>query len=576
MSSSSEFYIFRDARRRTPATQLLAEARTKLLGLPLLVSPDELLFLLLQAGELECGLCDVQDAAASWQLASRLTNVIAHAAVDSDGSACNRRRLESEALPILNQISYSGEVSIGVPEGFAYYALHPLDYADLADRLNLTAASVMVVGIRSIGTTLSAVVAAKLRQSDIPTDRFTVRPTGNPYDRQCEFDTTHLHAIATALGAYAEFLICDEGPGRSGSSLLSVAEALEREGVPQSRITILCSHEPDVRSLCAPDAGRRWRRFRVSVSGMTRRLPAGATKYIGSGEWHRKLIREGQAWPAVWPQMERLRYASSTGQALLTFEGHGSYGAAVRNRNQALASAGFGASYLGQEAGFGRQVIENGRLAEPEDLTPQVLSRMAEYCTWRASEFALSDVDATELETMARVNFEREFEVESEGLLLPMERPTICDSRMMPYEWLLIDGGRWLKLDAAIHGDDHFFPGPCDIAWDLAGIVVEWNLTGSARQFLLDKYRQVSGDDASLRMPHYELAYATFRMAWSSTAGRSVGAGDEADRLLRDHQRYRRWIEAHSTLGIAPWRPQNGNGGSGVSNEPNGIIGYRL
>jgi hypothetical protein len=545
VSSTSEFYIFRDSRRRTSAAELWNELRTKLFDLRSLELPDELLFLLLQAGELECGLCDIQEAALDWQPASRLTDLLAQAAVAFEGSTCDKRRLASAALPILDQIRYSGQVSVSVPEGFAYYALHPLDYADLIDRLNLNTRSALVVGVRSIGTTLSAVVAAKLRTAGVAAQRFTVRPTGHPYDRQCEFDSRQRHAIAIALAANAEFLICDEGPGRSGSSLLSVAEALEREGVSLSRITILCSHNPDVASLCAPDVVRRWGRYRVAASGMTRRLPAEATDYLGSGEWRRKLIPESEPWPAVWPQMERLRYGSCDGRILLTFEGHGSYGAAVRARNEALARAGFGPSYVGQQAGFGRQIMAKGRTAGPADITPQLLSHMAEYCSWRAAEFAVSDADASDLETLTRVNFEREFGFAPECLLLPVERPTICDSRMTPHEWLLTDAGRWLKLDAAIHGDDHFFPGPCDIAWDLAGIVVEWNLSTAAREFLLEKYKEASGDDGARRVRDYELAYATFRMAWSSMAASSVGMGEEADRLCRDYQRYRRWLQTH-------------------------------
>lgn len=528
----------------------MAELSAKLAGLPTRVSPDDPVLLLLLAGELECGLCDVLNDSANWAPAVRLTDLLARVAIVFDGLPCDKGAL-SDALPILDRIRCSGELAIGVPEGFAYYALHPLDYADLVDRLKLSAQSVLVMGVRSIGTTLSAVVAAKFRESGILAERFTVRPTGHPYDRQCEFDSTQRNAIATALGVNAEFLICDEGPGRSGSSLLSVADALEREGVPQTRITILCSHEPNIDSLSAPDSGRRWRRLRLAASGMTRRLPTEATEYLGTGEWRRALLPDEQSWPAVWPQMERLRYGSSQHRILLTFEGYGPYGAAVRRRNQALAIAGFGPAYLGQEAGFGREMIEKGRLAEDGDLAPRLLSHMAGYCAWRASELAVSGADASELETMARVNFERAFQVVPGPILLSIERPTICDSRMMPYQWLLSDDGRCLKLDSAIHGDDHFFPGPCDIAWDLAGIVVEWNLTGPARQFLLDKYQQLSGDDAAHRMPHYEMAYATFRMAWSGMAAGSVSTGKEAERLFRDYQRYRCWIEARSRPAIA-------------------------
>lgn len=546
MSSSSEFYIFRDSRRPVPVAQLVAGVRTKLLRTHSLLSPDKLLFLLLQAGELECGLNDTLDAESTSDIASRLTDVFARSAVAFDRSICDRERLASEALPMLDQLRYSGDIRVGVPEGFAYYALHPLDYADLVERLNLISPCVLVIGVRSIGTTLSAVVAAKLRQSGVAPQRLTVRPTGHPYDRQCELDPRQRSAIAKAVAANTEFLICDEGPGRSGSSLLSVAEALEREGVEQSRITILCSHEPNVGSLCAQDAPRRWGRYRVVASGMTRRLPDQATECMGSAGWRGKFIPEGRPWPAVWPQMERLKYGSSDGQTLLTFEGHGPYGAVVCARNHALARAGFGLSYLGQTAGFGRHVVRNGRLAEAADMSSRLLSHMAEYCAWRAAEFAIDDVESSDLETMARVNFERAFGAAPDGLALPVERPTVCDSRMMPCGWLFTDDRRWLKLDSAIHGDDHFFPGPCDIAWDLAGIVIEWNLSAAARKLLLEKYQEASGDDAAGRLRDYELAYTIFRIAWSSMAAASVGVCEDADRLLCDYQKYRHWLQAHA------------------------------
>ena len=335
------------------------------------------------------------------------------------------------------------------------------------------------------------------------------------------------------------FLICDEGPGRSGSSLLSVAEALEREGVPRSRILILCAYKPDVAALCAPNAAERWSRYRVAAAGMTARLPADAAEYLDAGAWRRKLFIADESVPAVWPQMERLRYGSSDGRTLLTFEGHGPYGATVRRRQQALSDAGLGVPYLGQEAGFGRQEWVKGSAVCASDVCPQLLTHMAEYCAWRGREFAVSDTDVSQLENMARVNYERAFGTAIADLALPVERPTVCDARMMPHDWLRTRDGRWLKLNAAIHGDDHFFPGPCDIAWDLAGVIVEWNLSASAREYLLGEYRKASGDDPSLRIGAYELAYATFRMAWSGMAAASVGDAEEKMRLVRDYTKYR-------------------------------------
>jgi len=544
VASNSEFYIFRDSRRRAPTSELVEELRAELRELAPAVELDKLNSLLLRAGELECGLYDAQAPPAVCAQASRLTDLFATAALarDSSNAACDDRNLLAAALSILERISYPQSLTVSVPEGFAYYAIHPLDYADLVTRLDLKVTSALVVGVRSIGTTLSAVVAASLRTLGVAASRITVRPTGHPYDRVCEFDAAERRAITESLAVKAEFLICDEGPGRSGSSLLSVAEALEQVGAPRSRIRILCSHQPDVSTLCARDGGRRWLSYSASPAGMTQRLPSGAATCLAGGQWRQGLSADRNGWPAVWPQLERLAYSSADGGMLLTFEGHGHYGQAVHARNQALADAGFAPSYLGHRAGFGRQAAVQGRAARRDDLTPQLLTHMAEYCAWRAREFGLDDVGDSALETMARVNFDREFGVEPEGLVLPVARPTICDGRMMSHEWLLTGDGKWLKLDAGIHGDDHFFPGPCDIAWDLAGITVEWNLGASDREFLLAKYQLASGDDASRRMNPYELAYATFRMAWSRMAAASVGIAEEEGRLMRDYRKYREFL----------------------------------
>jgi hypothetical protein len=350
-------------------------------------------------------------------------------------------------------------------------------------------------------------------------------------------------AIARAIENGTQFIVCDEGPGRSGSSLLSVAEALQALDVPKDRILMLCSHEPDVNALCAPDAGQRWLRYRFAATGMTRRLPAAAKEYIGGGDWRRALIAASDGWPAVWPQMERLKYLSGDRQQMLTFEGHGHYGAQVRARNEALSHSGFGTPYFGHQDGFGVHALTTGHSAQRGDLTRELLAHMAAYCAWRAKEFTVPSANCDELEAMTRTNFEREFDYPLEDLELPIETPAICDNRMAPHHWLLSSDGRRLKLDAAIHGDDHFFPGPCDIAWDLAGIIVEWNLDDSARDQLLAEYSGHTGDHVTQRIRGYEIAYATFRLGWSKMAMASVQASDEEGRLARDCRRYRQLLQ---------------------------------
>lgn len=249
-----------------------------------------------------------------------------------------------------------------------------------------------------------------------------------------------------------------------------------------------------------------------------------------------------EPWPAAWPQMERLRYLSRDGRGLLTFTGYGPYGAAASARNRHLSDAGFGAPYLGDEAGFSRHLLPGGRLLRTCDLRPELLARMAEYCAWRAREFSVADADSGELLHMSRINFAREFGREVEGLELAVERAAISDNRMAPHYWLLAPDGKVLKVDAALHGDDHFFPGPCDIAWDLAGIIVEWRLDSAAREFLLERYKRSSGDDPAARIGSYELAYTVFRLAWSRMAAGSVAEVEEQQRLLQDAAQYRDFI----------------------------------
>ncbi len=498
---------------------------------------EGLLPLLLGVGELECGLEDVRSPDAKF--VSSLTDLAAAAALACDcGLPVDGAGLRKTAAIFLPQIAETARLSIARPEGFAYYALHPLDYADLIGQVHINTTDVLVVGVRSIGTTLSAVVTAQLRAMGCGAERTTVRPEGHPYDRRCTFDTRQREQIRRALSGEAQFVICDEGPGRSGSSLLSVAEALEREGVSSHRILLLCAHQPDVSTLCAVDAARRWSRYRVQASGSTRRLPADAEEDIGGGGWRAKFLEDEELWPAAWTQMEPRKYLSRDGKRLWKFEGHGQFGEQVRARQEALSGSGFGALYCGPIQGFGCSVVQPGRAGRRNDLSPELLGRIAEYCAWRARAFGRSAADPTDLEEATRVNYERAFGVSLE-ISLPIERPVVADGRMQPHEWFCTQEGRWLKLDGVTHGDDHFFPGPCDIAWDLAGVAIEWQLDALSREYFLSNYTRLSGDNVIPRIDNYEAAYAIFRLGWCSMAAASMHGSPDEERLLRDELRYR-------------------------------------
>ena len=165
----------------------------------------------------------------------------------------------------------------------------------------------------------------------------------------------------------------------------------------------------------------------------------------------------------------------------------------------------------------------------PEDLTESVVARMAAYCAFRLQNFCVEAPHLDALQQMAEHNFtELRFEIPAK---LALERPVLPDARMQPHEWLLTSSGQVLKTDSGGHGDDHFFPGVTDIAWDLAGAIVEWKMEAEQAATFLDMYRSASGDNATPRITEFIKAYAVFRCAYCMMAANATQNTDEQSRL---------------------------------------------
>jgi len=535
MNSDCKYFVFREGRRTLPAEQLLGGLRGSLLR-----AADENGWVdaLLRAGELECGLEDAGDAEAS-RIAA-VTDACAQKLVSWSYSA---RPELMNSLPL----RLAGELTVSTPEGFAYYALHPRQYAEVVVGELQNA---LVVGIRSIGTALSAMTTAALKRRGAWVKRFTVRPTGHPFDREVKWNVAHLQAICSGIIHDATFVIVDEGPGLSGSSFLSVAEALLKAGVARDKILLVPSHEADLGSLRAADGARRWQQFR-SVSVGEGRYPEG--EWLGGGEWRRRFGGDSREWPGAWTSLERAKFLA--GDVFWKFEGLGPYGAKARTAAKAVGEAGFGPRVVDDQHGYTGYEFVPGRAATREDLSAERMRRLAEYCAFRSEEFACSSSEThrRDLATMLRVNYEREF-----GMRLPAElsqlefaRTAVCDAKMSPHEWLVASDGRFLKLDATSHGDGHFFPGPCDVAWDLAGAIVEWEMDAATRAAFLREYVALTRDDASRRIANYLLAYAVFRGAWCRMAAAGMKGTAEEERLTREAQRYRAYVERMFTAAAA-------------------------
>ena len=532
--------VFRNSRRRVCGAELrsVLSAQLELLSGSCLPS-QVVLPALLRAGELECGIadaaCDPPNAFA------QVTDCLALALLDGGALHDFQNILKGIARALV-----PAWLNISPAEGFAYYALHPLAYAEVLDRLRPLPEKVIVVGIRSIGATLSAVTAAacRLRGSDVK--RLTVRPGGHPYNRRTAFSQSDLRIIQSGLDRGAEFLVVDEGPGLSGSSFLSVAEALEGAGIQPHKIVLLCGHEPNPDALCSANAAQRWRRFRSLPMSPDARRPGGSGIFAGAGEWRSRFFPSQSLWPPAWTSMERLKYISEGNGSgrLFKFEGLGHYGGRVLERQQLLVAGGFGASARAESDGFVSYPLIARRPMTTADLSARMLTRMAEYCAFRAAAFSVPDVHLGPLREMAEHNLrELGFDL---PVALELERPVIADGRMQPHEWILRPEGNVIKTDGASHGDDHFYPGPTDIAWDLAGAIVEWRMNDEQSAQLLFDYQRTSGDDARARIGAFIRAYAAFRCAYCRMAANAMAGSPEQGRLDRAAQGYSALLAAEA------------------------------
>ena len=331
-----------------------------------------------------------------------------------------------------------------------------------------------------------------------------------------------------------------------------MGEALIDAGVSVAELTLIGSQEPDLNLLCADDAVRRWKAFHFLAAKSRISSRFSDHIFVGAGQWRRKLLPEDAMWPACWPQMERVKFLSRDGTRLYKFEGLGAMGEAVQQRSRLVDHAGFGCSVSDAGDGLSCYALAKATPMTAEDVDPIVLNRMAHYCAFRASEFGVDGV-AESLAEMLRFNISREFEIEL-NLNLDVLQPSrllVVDGRMQPHEWLRTEDGILLKTDASTHGDDHFFPGPTDIAWDLAGAAVEWNLHPNALEFLLACFARLSGNDLRRTLPAFMLAYSVFRLAWCKMAMTTSMASSEQLRLRTAYRRYRNvTVRQMSQLGM--------------------------
>lgn len=484
------------------------------------------------------------------------------------------------------------EIWTAESEGYAHYGVYPESYLRAAARSAAWIGSrpVLVIGLRSIGASLSAAVAGALAEDGHEVERHTVRPRGDPFDRRLALDSALSCALASAATRGAAVLLVDEGPGLSGSSFVGTALALEELGLPRYRIALMPSWETTGDHLKSPRARALWscyRQFTVTADELD---PAAAAarelagtdslRDLSAGQWRSLVYPGSSARPAVQPQHERRKFlaqrpdaqrpdrAAPGSQTLVKFLGLGGRAERLQDRARLLAGAGFSPAPLGALHGMvafqwvaGTPCRTGGADAALVGSAARYLSAMRELptCGSGASSAELSEMIDVNVEEGLGPLWRQRAEQVLAGMPREMtEQQVALDGRMLAHEWFRSPARGWLKADSLEHHADHFFPGGQDVAWDVAGACVEL-LPPTAGDALVEAYCRTSGDHAvTRRLPFYALAYLAFRLGYSTMAAESDRGSADGARFRREIGRYGRLLRRE--LSRAPGRPWSWQG----------------
>jgi hypothetical protein len=301
-------------------------------------------------------------------------------------------------------------------------------------------------------------------------------------------------------------------------------------GVGDREIFLFPSWQADASALGSEAARARWPRHRKYTGSFedawltSGRLGLGAAPDWSGGAWRHTLYPGGGA-PETQPQHEARKYLSggTSGEAMLwKFSGLGRYGKRRQRRAGILSESGLVEPPAALRHGFLGTRFVPGQPVSRSVSTP-LLDALAGYIAHRRRRLTAEvPCDAEALVHMVETNV-RELlgpawlpplaGLGSFRRVLEFAPPVYCDGRMLPQEWIeTADGFR--KTDALDHGDNHFFPGPVDPAWDVAGVLAEFSLDTCALHRLLDRYQSLSGDHSiRRRLPFFTVAYLAFRAA---------------------------------------------------------------
>ena len=487
----------------------------------------------------------------------------------------------------LNGFDPSQTIRTKHAEGYAFYALFPESYLEAA-RASGLGPDTQVIGIRSIGAGLSALVAAELGAPP----PLTLRPVGHPFGREVRVNPELTKIRASNTGK--TFAIVDEGPGLSGSSFGAVADWLEDAGVSRDRIHFFPSHGGALGPQASDRHRMRWisaPRHLVTMDDLLLRgSPAhrieswvesllgpldGPLEEISGGGWRSRRYPDEGSWPPSNIQQERRKFlARANGTAwLIKFAGLGKTGAQKLRMARQLYEAGFTPEPAGCRHGFlmERWHGELDALDRARICRKSLVDQLGAYLGFRARHYPSGEHEGASLEALRRMTIYNAGRALGEATAAALEQSLadpsslegkvhrVCtDNRLHAWEWL-VSGSRLIKTDALDHSAAHDLVGHQDVSWDVAGAIIELDLSEEEASRLCQIVRQEGGQPVEQALLVFMLpCYLAFQLGAHLMAAGALGEGPEATRLSQAADRYGRLLCDHLSRlgGLEPLQEQ--------------------
>lgn len=456
-------------------------------------------------------------------------------------------------------------VRMKVPEGFAFYTLFPEQYAAAARRwaarhaADRAGSSVAVIGVRSIGTCLSALVQAALRAEGWNVHRLTVRPIGHPFERRVDLSREQLRGAKFAI-------VGDEGPGASGSSMAAVARAAVDAGIDPAQISFFPGHGGEPGPNASDEVRAWWRQIERYVVPMNElrwdglslvehlaerthsRIPGAKVErieHLSGGLWREAFEPVASRLPPAFPAFERTKYrcVMNDGRAVLwKFAGLGGGAERTVGALHDRARGGWTVAPLGAAFGFVAIPWIEGMRLTGADATDELIAHLGRYIRAAAGPALAPGEQSAAFDRIREMLYWNTWEslgeraaqaarALSHAAAAARDHQPVSsygDGRLGPYEWIRTADGRIVKVDCVGHDADHTVIGKQPVDWDLAGAVMEWGLDSAGATRL----QTAAGVTLPLELTDfYCCAYAAFRVGMASMCG--VDAAPFRDQLER-------------------------------------------